>query len=44
MIDRIVEKEKQVIEMEKYLKKMQREETQKVLKSIKNRSGEIAAY
>ena len=44
LIDRAVERERQVIEIEKQMKQKHRSEAQLVLRSIKDRSGEIAAY
>ena len=44
MIERIVAKERQLIEFEKMMKDHEREEAKRVLNSIKNRSSEMAAY
>ena len=44
MIERIVMKERELAEYEKYMKEQEREEARRVLMSIKNRSSEIAAY
>lgn len=39
MIERIVAKERELAEYEKYMKQQEREEARRVLKSIKNRSS-----
>jgi len=44
MIERIVEKERQLAEYEKWMKESEREEAKRVLKGAKNKHQEMAAY
>ena len=44
LIDRAVEKEKQILQLERQMKEKERAEAKLVLKSIKNRSEERAAF
>ena len=44
MIERVVAKEREIAEYEKLMKDHEREESKRLLKSIKNRSSELAAY
>ena len=44
MIERIVAKEREIAEYEKLMKDHERGEAQRLLKSIKNRSSELAVY
>ena len=44
MIQRIVEKQRQLAEYEKYMREQEKEEAKRTLKAIKNRNAEMAAY
>lgn len=44
MIERIVSKERELVELEKYMRQQEKEEARRVLAGMKNRNAEMAAY
>lgn len=44
MIERIVEKERQLVEYERFMRQQDKEEARRVLASVKDRGAEMAAY
>ena len=44
MIERIVQKERQLLELEKMMRQQEKEEAKRILAGMKNRNSEMEAY